>query len=66
METPKSVSERCRFLEMANQLGKFYPNIAGLSKPLRELLNAKKAWLWTPTQDEAFTNLKKELTTLNI
>ena len=51
---------------MVNQLGKFSPNIAELSKPLRELLSAKKAWLWTPTQDEAFTNLKKELTTPNI
>ena len=26
----------------------------------------KKAWLWTPAQDKAFTNLKKELTTPNI
>ena len=66
METPKSVSELCIFLEMVNQLGKFSPNIAELSKPLRELLSAKKAWLWTPTQDKAFTNLKKELTTHNI
>ena len=65
METPKSVSELRSFLEMVNQLGKFSPNIAELSKPLRELLSAKKAWLWTPTQDE-FTNLKKELTTPNI
>ena len=61
METPKSVSELRRFLWMVNQLGKFFPNIVELSKPLRELLSAKKAWLWAPTQDEAFTNLKKEL-----
>ena len=65
METPKSVSELCRFLEMINQLGKFSRNTAELFKPLQELLSAKKAWLWTPTQDE-FTNLKKELTTPNI
>ena len=51
---------------MVNQLSKFSRNIAELSKPLRELLSAKKAWLWTPTQDKAFTNLKKELTTPNI
>ena len=59
METPKLVSELRRFLGMVNQLGKFSPNIAELSKPLWELLSAKKAWLWTPTQDKAFTNLKK-------
>ena len=66
METPKSVSELRRFLGMVNQLGKFSHNIAELSKPLRELLSAKKAWFWTQTQDEAFTNLKKELITPNI
>ena len=66
METPKSVSELRRFLGMVNQLGKFSPNIAELSKPLQELLSAKKAWLWTPTQDKDFTNLKKDLTTSNI
>ena len=66
MGTPKSVSELCRFLGMVNQLSKFCRNIAKLSKPLRELLSAKKSWLWTPTQDKAFTNVKKELTTPNI
>ena len=66
METLKSVSELCRFLGMVNQLGKFSPNIAELSKLLQELLSAKKTWLWTPTQDKAFTNLKKDLTTPNI
>ena len=45
METPKSVSELLRFLRMVNQLGKFSPNIAELSKPLQELLSAKKVWL---------------------
>ena len=66
METPKSVSELCRLLGMVNQLGKFSPNIAELSKSLRELLSAKKPWLWTPTQDKGFINLKKDLTTHNI
>ena len=66
METPKSVSELRRFLGMVNQLGKISPNIAELSKRLQELLSAKKAWLWTPTQDKDFTNLKKDLTTPNI
>ena len=51
---------------MVNQLGKFSPNVAELSKPLRELLSNKKAWLWTPAQDEAFAKLKQELTTPTI
>ena len=48
---------------MANQLGKFSPNLAELSQPLRELLSPKHSWLWTPIHQEAFTSIKKE--TLN-
>ena len=61
MDTPKSVTELRRFLGMVNQLGKFSPNIAELSHPLRELLSVKRAWLWGPTQTEAFSKLKQEL-----
>ena len=66
METPRSIPELRGFLGMVNQLGEFSPNIAELSKPLRELLSDKKAWLWTPVQDEAFAKLKQELTTPTI
>ena len=41
MEPLKSVSELRRFLGMANQLGKFSPSLADLTKPLRELLSSK-------------------------
>ena len=47
---------------MVNQMGKFSPNIAEISKPLRELLSVKRAWLWGPEQDQAFNALKQELT----
>ena len=46
---------------MANLLGKFSPNLAELSQPLRELLSPKHSWLWTPRHQEAFTSIKKEL-----
>jgi hypothetical protein len=61
METPKSVPELRRFLGMVNQLGKFSPNIAELTKPLRELLGKKSSWLWGPPQDTAFQKIKTEL-----
>ena len=66
MEILKSITELCRFLGMVNQLGKFSPNIAELSKLLQELLRQKTAWVWTPAQDEAFVNLMKESTIPNI
>ena len=46
---------------MANQLGKFTPRLATISKPLRELLNSKQVWSWGPPQEEAFTKIKEEL-----
>ena len=62
MDTPTSVTDLRRFLGMVNQLGKFTPNIAEMSQPLRELLSTKKAWLWVPQQDRAFQQIKEELT----
>ena len=45
-----------------NQLGKFTPKIAELSKPLRELLSKQSTWLWGPSQASAFQKLKAALT----
>ena len=61
METPKSLTELRRFMGMVNQLGKFTPNIAELSQPLRELLSSKRSWVWGPAQDAAFKAIKAEL-----
>ena len=61
MERPKSVPELRRFLGMVSQLGKFSPNIAELTKPMRELLSKKSTWLWGPNQDDAFLKVKSEL-----
>jgi len=62
MEVPTNIMELRRFMDIANQLGKFSPHIAELSSPLRELLSVKQAWLWDTRQEEAFTNIKRELT----
>ena len=62
MKQPANVSELRHFLGMVNQLGKFSPNIAELSQPLRELLSTKTVWAWGPSQTDAFNKLKHELT----
>ena len=47
---------------MINQLNKFSPNVAQLSKPLRELLKSSStAWLWKPKHDEPLNKLKQEI-----
>ena len=62
MDPPTNVPEVRRFLGMVNQLGKFSKRIAELSSPLRELLSSKNAWTWGDKQEEAFRDIKTELT----
>ena len=46
---------------MVNQLRKFSANLATLTQPLRELLSKKNAWTWGPSQEQAFNQIKDEL-----
>jgi len=62
MESPGNVSELRRFMGMANQLGKFSPNLSELSRPLRELLSTRQSWVWGPSQEKSFADIKQELT----
>jgi hypothetical protein len=62
MPQPTNTKELRRFLGMVNQLSRFTPHVAELSKPLRDLLSSKKVWLWSSAQEQAFQNLKDELT----
>ena len=61
MRPPTNVSELRRYMGMVNQLGKFSQNLAQISQPLRELLSAKLAWVWGPSQEESFSSIKAEL-----
>ena len=49
MKTPQDQTELRRFLGVVNQLSKFQPQIAELSKPLRDLLSSKSHWLCPTT-----------------
>ena len=62
MKPPTSVTELRRFLGMANQLGKFSPQLSQISQPLHELLSPSHAWVWGPTQEDSFIAIKAELT----
>ena len=41
---------------------KFSSRIAELSQPLRELLSTKQSWVWGSSQEQAFAQIKVELT----
>ena len=60
--TPQNVGDIRRFLGMVNQMGKFTPNLAERTKPLRDLLQKESDWIWGPAQQSSFDDLKKLLT----
>ena len=61
-KTPESVTDVQRFLGMVNQLAKFVPHIATVTKPIRDLLVRKNAWVWDSPQEKAFKELKQIIT----
>ena len=61
MEAPQNVSELRRFLGMVNQLGKFLPNLATVTEPLRALLSTRSSWYWDQPQVRAFDEIKQML-----
>ena len=61
MEAPHDISGIRRFLGMANQLGRFVPNLTQLTHPLRELLRSDRSWVWGPAQAQAFAKVKDAL-----
>lgn len=65
MEEPENVSEVRSFLGMTNQLGKFLPNLAERTKPLRDLLKKENQWLWGEEQSRAFSEIKQELSSMS-
>ena len=62
MREPTSVKELRCFLGMVNQLSKFTPHLAEITKPLRDLLSKKNQWTWDQAQNQAFTAVKEALT----
>ena len=61
LDTPQNVGDVRRFLGMVNQFGKFIPRLAEKTKALRDLLSKKNESLWGSEQQQAFTQLKAEL-----
>ena len=60
MELPTNVADIRRFLGTANQLGKFSPKPATITKPLRDLLSKQNQWTWGHGQAHTFEDVKRE------
>ena len=57
MQIPTNKTELQRFLGTVNYLGKFIPNLATETAPLRKLLAKDVAWHWQHEQADAFDRL---------
>lgn len=61
MEAPTNITELRRFMGMVNQKGKFSPNLAEITQPIRQLISKKSSLFWGPHQEQAFQRTKEEL-----
>ena len=59
---PTNIPELRRVMGMINQLGKFLPNRAEVTRPMTALLSPKNSWVWGQAQSSAFNKVKEELT----
>ena len=60
---PKNASEVRSFLGMVQYCGRFIPQLADISAPLRALTHKDAKWTWGSKQKQAFDTLKQVLTT---
>ena len=59
MKPPQNTKELKTCLGFIQYLGKFMPNMATVSAPLRELLEKNIAWHWDQEQEASFERLKQ-------
>ncbi|XP_066585617.1 uncharacterized protein [Prorops nasuta] len=62
IDTPTNLHELRRFLGMVSWYRRFLPNVATTSEPLNKLLKKKQPWNWESEQENAFQQLKQQLT----
>lgn len=58
---PATGEEVRSFLGLVNYVGKFIPNLATLTDPLRLLMKQKQKFVWAKEQQEAFDHLKQHM-----
>ena len=62
LKPPEDLTQLRQIKGMVNYLGRFVPNLSEVMQPMFELLKSSNAFLWGPSQQEAFDELKQILT----
>ena len=60
-EAPKTLKKLRSFLGSDHYIGKFIPNFAQISHPLRPLLKKSSKFLWTAEHENCFTEIKNRI-----
>lgn len=62
---PQNVSELRSFLGLICYVGRFVPNLASKTEPLRQLLRSGVQFKWTPTENLAFNQIKTAISKIH-
>ena len=66
MPSPTSNKQVQSFIGMINYISKFSPRLSDLAEPIRELLKDKVPFNWGPEHQQAFTEMKKEVSSVPV
>ena len=58
LEAPKTLKKLCFFMGSVHYIGKFIPNLAQNSHPLRPLLKKTSKFIWTEEHENCFNEIK--------
>ena len=61
MKPPEDEKQLTSFLGFVNYLNKFSPQLAALTKPLRDSISTKNDFIWSSPQQRAFEKVKEEI-----
>lgn len=61
VKSPKNIKELRAFLGLAGYYRRFVKGFSTIASPLNDLLKADAKYIWTQTQEDAFTTLKLKL-----
>ena len=66
MPLPTNKKQVQSFIHMINYLSKFYQRLSKLAEPIRELSKDKVPFNWGPEHQQAFTQMKKEISSMPV
>ena len=65
LEAPKTLKKLRSFLGSVHYIGKFIPNLAQISHPLRPLLKKTSKFIWTEEYQNCFNEIKNRIANAN-